>query len=87
MNKIKMKFFRPLLHILIHVMGSDITDVRTGQFIGRALLLPWRGRIVVLGPGLDLVPYFCPDTRMIQWKRTLGFTRHPAPDFSHEPRP
>jgi hypothetical protein len=87
MKKIKLKLIRPMVLWLINLFGSDIPDVQTGKIIGRALLLPWRGRILVLGTGLDLLPHFCAQTRMTQWQRTLGFTRHPAPDFPHESHP
>ena len=83
---IKMKIVRPLMLWLIRLAGSDIPDARTGKVIGRALLLPWRGRIFVLGIEPCLVPVFYPQARMVQWKTVLGFTRHPVPDFPHEPR-
>jgi hypothetical protein len=79
-------FFRSILFCVIHWLGSDIHDVRTGQRIGRALLIPWRGRILVLGTGLALVPQFYPQIRPTFWKCELGFTRYPEPDFPHEPR-
>jgi len=71
---------------LFRQLGSDILDAETGAVISRALLVPWRGRILILGTVPDLVPVFQPEARMVQWKRTLGFTCHPAPDFPHEPR-
>ena len=86
MNQVKLKLIRPFLLWLIRMVGSDIPDAQTGEVIGRALLLPWRGRILILGLVPDLVPVFRAETRMVQWKRTLGFTRHALPDFPHEPR-
>ena len=87
MHKIRFKLLRPLYYWIVSVAGSRIVDERTGRYLGRALLVPWRGRILVLGYGMDLVPQFCAQTKMTQWKRTLGFTIHPRPDFPHEPRP
>lgn len=84
MKKLKLKVFRPIVLWLIRFLGSDIRDVQTGKIIGRALLLPWRGHILVLGTGLALVPTFCPQQRLTFWKRELGFKQHPAPDFPHE---
>jgi hypothetical protein len=78
-------FFRSIVLRVIHWLGSDIHDVHTGQRIGRALLIPWRGRVLVLGDGLALVAQFHPQSRFTWWKRELGFTRHPEPDFPHEP--
>jgi len=86
MSKIKMKLLRPLALGLINLLASDIRDVRTGEIIGRALLLPWRGRILFFGTSPDLLPIFRPQTQMVQWRSTLGFTKHPSPDFPHEPR-
>jgi len=86
MNKLKLKVIRPVVMWFVHVLGSDIRDVQTGQVIGRALLVPWRGRILMLGCGMVLVPKFFPQPRLTFWKRELGFTRHPAPDYPHEPR-
>lgn len=86
MKKIKLKLLRPIVLWLIKIFGSDIHDVQTGKNLGRALLVPWRGRIYVLGCGLIIVPKFCPQQRLTFWKHELGFTQHPAPDFSHEPR-
>lgn len=73
---------------MVDWLGSDIRDVTTGEHIGRAILLPWRGRILLIGKGVagySLVPRFYPQKRLTFWKVELGFTRHPAPDFPHEP--
>jgi hypothetical protein len=80
---------RPLFYGVINLLASEIRDVDTGERIGRALLIPWRGRILILGAGVAsyaLVPKFYAQRRLMFWKVELGFTRHPAPDFSHEPR-
>jgi hypothetical protein len=80
---------RPFLLRIINLLSSNIQDVNTGERIGRALLIPWRGRIVVLGEGVAgyaLVPKFCPQKRITFWKCELGFTQHPLPDYPHEPR-
>ena len=69
-------------------MGSDIIDHRTGKKVARALLICARGRVYVLGLESDdqIIPFFLPQQRMTFWKREIGFTVHPAPDFSSEPR-
>lgn len=82
-----MKLLRPAVFSLIRWLGTDIRDARTGKVLGRVLLVPWRGKILVLGPGLDLVPMFLPQARQTYWKCELGFTRHPTPNFPHESRP
>jgi len=87
MSKYK-QLIRCLLLGIIDLFASDIRDVHTGERIGRALLVPWRGRMLVLGGGIagySLVPTFCAQTRLTFWKCELGFTRHPLPDYPHEP--
>lgn len=84
------QLIRPLFLGLIDLLGSNIRDVDTGECIGRALLVPWRGRILVLGEGVagySLVPKFYAQPRLTFWKCELGFTRHPEPDYPHESRP
>ena len=34
-------------------LGSPVRDVRTGQVLGRALLVPFRGRVHVIGLDSD----------------------------------
>lgn len=67
-------------------LGSRVMDARTGQSIGRALFVPWRGRIYIIGLEAHVVPMFLSQTRLTYWKQELGFTVHPLPDFPHEPR-
>ena len=69
------------------LFASDLTDCRTGRKIGRALLLPWRGKIHVIGLEEAVKVEFVPQERLTFWKQEIGFSAHPAPDFPHEPRP
>ena len=74
--------------VVLHVaraLGSRVVDARTGQVLGRALLVPFRGRIHVIGLDANVVPEFAPQERLTYWKQELRFTTHPPPDFSHEP--
>lgn len=87
MQKIKLKLIRPFLFFLYRWLGMEIRDARTGAKLGRVLMVPWRGKILVLGSGLDLRPEFLPQARQSFWKCELGFTRHQPPDFPHEPCP
>jgi hypothetical protein len=79
-------FLHRVLHFLVVLFGNNLIDERTGQKVGRALLLCWRGRIHVLGlEGKDqVIPTFLPQKRMAFWDRQIGFTTHPPPDFPHE---
>ncbi len=69
------------------LVGSRVVDERTGRVLGRALLVPFRGKIHVIGLPTPVVPVFSPQTRLTYWKQELGFTTHPPPDFPHEPSP
>jgi hypothetical protein len=72
---------------IARLLGSDLVDSRTGAKIGRALLVPWRGKIHVIGLDEAVKVGFLPQTRLTFWKQEIGFSAHPDPDFSHEPRP
>ena len=67
------------------LLGSRVVDARTGRVLGRALLVPFRGRVHVIGLDAIVVPEFVPQERLSYWKQELRFTTHPPPDFSHEP--
>ena len=89
MKNYKQLLLRPLFLGVINLLSSKIRDVDTGEYIGRALLIPWRGRILILGKGVAgyaLVAKFCAQTRLTFWKCELGFTQHPAPDYPRESR-
>lgn len=66
-------------------LGSRIVDFRTGQDLGRALLVPYRGKIHVIGLTRPVMPIFLPQARLTYWKQEIGFATHPEPDFPHEP--
>jgi len=72
--------------LLMRALGSTLVDAETGRVIGRALLIPWRGRILVFGisPSQPIRPIFLPQERLTYWKQELGFTAHPPPDFRRE---
>jgi hypothetical protein len=76
---------RALTLWLAHLFGSRIVDVRTGRLLGRGLLVPFRGKIHVIGLEKPVIPVFVPQERLTYWKQELGFTAHPPPDFPHEP--
>lgn len=67
--------------VLIKPISWRIYDCRTGKPLGRALFIPWRGRILVIGSEGTLIPVFLPQDRLTYWKQELGFTTHPTPDF------
>jgi hypothetical protein len=69
---------------VVRACGSPIRDHRTGELLGRGFLIPWRGKILVLGLRERVEPDFlpAPDIRYrIQW---LGFVRPGPADFPRE---
>lgn len=83
-------FLRQLFLGFVNLFASDIRDLNTGQRIGRALFISWRGRVFMLGDGVAdyaLVPKFRAQKRLTFWKCEIGFTKHPPPDFPSEPSP
>jgi hypothetical protein len=79
-------FFRGILGFLVTVVGSNLRDYRTGETIARAIVVGWGGKIHLLGlRGRDqVIPVFLPQHKMSFWKRSIGFTVHPRPDFPRE---
>lgn len=65
-------------------VGMTITDERTGQRIGRALVVPWRGKIHVVGLDMPMRVFWLPQKRITYWKQEIGFATHPPPDFPNE---
>lgn len=77
---------RAVVLSVARLVGSRVVDARTGRVLGRALLVPFGGKIHVIGLKTAVVPMFIPQERLTYWKQELGFTAHPPPDFPHEPR-
>ena len=69
---------------LARSVGSKITDAETGRVLGRAFLVPWKGRIAVIGLDAEVKPVFVAQKRLTFWKQEIGFTVQPPPDFPHE---
>ena len=69
---------------IAHAIGTRLVDLQTGRPLGRALVIPWRGKIHIIGLGKPVRPVFLPQKRITYWKQDLGFTLHPPPDFPHE---
>ena len=75
------KFIRAIGLGIVRKIGWRITDYRTGKVLGRAIIIPWRGRIHVIGLESAVIPTFMPQQRLTYWKQELGFTVHDPPDF------
>ena len=87
MKRFLIRKIRDLGLAVTRLFASDLVDFRTGKKIGRALLLPWRGKIHVIALDAAVQVAFIPQERLTFWKQEIGFTAHPLPDFPHEPRP
>ena len=71
---------------LAGIFGSRLYDEETGRLLGRAFVLPWRGRIFLIGyTGLaPLRPLAKGDRRLNYWKLTVGFGTAREPDYPRE---
>ena len=69
---------------IVDLFASEISDCVTGQSLGRGLVIGCGTSPIVMGhQGLPpLIPKFLPQKRLTYWKQVIGFTTHPAPDFS-----
>ena len=66
---------------IARALGTTIIDRRTGRKIGRALIIPWRGRIHVIGLDGAVRVEWLPQQRLTYWKQEIVFLTHPLPDF------
>lgn len=75
-------WIRSLGLAIVHRIGMKIRDAESGRLLGRVLLIPWSGKIHIIGLEQNVRPVFLPQTRLTYWKQELGFAVHPPPDFS-----
>ena len=78
------KVLRGLLLKIAQTVGARVVDSETGELLGRALFLPWRGKIHVIGLHAVVKPAFQPQKRLTYWKQEISFTAAPKPDFPNE---
>lgn len=70
------------LQFLARMIGSRIRDAKTGRVLGSAFLVPWRGKLHLLGySGVPVVPVFLSQSELSYSRQSLGFTQHPEVDF------
>ena len=69
--------------LYVRFFGSQIRDEESGEFLGRALILIWRGRIHLIGftGAGPIKPVFCSQEKIRYWRQGIGFTRPVPPDF------
>lgn len=66
------------------VLGVKVVDQRSGEVVGRVVVLPWKGGLRLIGlEGVALRPHFLPQAREVYWAQDLGFSTYPPPDFPH----
>ena len=69
---------------IARVFGARVTDFQTGRLLGKALIIPWRGKIHVIGLEEDVRAIFQSQKRLTYWKQEIVFTKHPPVDFPKE---
>ena len=77
-------FIRKLGLAISRRIGFAVIDYRTGKLLSRALFIPWRGKIHIIGLEGDVRPIFQPQKRLTYWKQEIVFTTHPPVDFPKE---
>ena len=83
MERLKLMLRAVVLLRGARLLGSRVVDARTGRVLGRALLVPFRGRVHVIGLDAVVVPEFTSRrSGLTYWKQELRFTTHPAAGFS-----
>jgi hypothetical protein len=75
------KIARVLILKFAHTFGARLKDQRTGEALGRVLVIPFRGKLWIIGLTASVRPEFLPQIRTTYWKQDLGFATHPDPDF------
>jgi hypothetical protein len=77
------KLIRSAVLMIAHTFGTRIRDLQSGRLLGKALIIPWRGKIHVIGLEAAVRPMFQPQKRLTYWKQEIVFTIHPPPDFTN----
>lgn len=75
------KLLRSFVLMIARMLGTRVRDFESGQLLGKALIIPWGGKIHVIGLETAVRPLFQPQTRLTYWKQEIVFTVHPPPDF------
>ena len=60
--------------------GAVVKD-ESGRVLGRALIIPFDGRIHVIGLETPVRLVWSPQSRLTYWKQEIRFTQHAPPDF------
>ena len=87
MDKVARKLLRPLVLKIAHIFGTRFIDFESGELLGKALIIPWRGKIHVIGLEALVKPVFQPQKRLNYWKQEIVFVVPGEPDFPNEREP
>jgi hypothetical protein len=89
------KLARSFLLWVARTFGTQLIDHRTGESIGRVLILPRKGKLAIFGLVKGIRAEFLPQTRLTYGLQELAFSVAPEPDYpnvrstdssSHAPR-
>src|ERR1700730_2322655 len=61
--------------------GAKLADSRTGEPIGRVLIVPWKGKLAIFGLTKAVRPEFVPQTRVTYARQDLAFLVVPEPNY------
>lgn len=78
------KLVRSVILFVARTFGTHITDNETKESLGRVLIIPWRGKVHVIGLQRAVRIEFRPQERLTYWKQEIVFRVHPPPDFPNE---
>jgi hypothetical protein len=72
---------------VVQRVGPALRDAESGKTLGRALLIPWGGKIHVIGlrPEIPVRVRFLVQPRLTYWKQEVGFAIALPPEYPHEP--
>lgn len=75
--------FGSFIRALSRVLGSSLRDVNTGELLGKAFVVAWRGRVHIIGytGSAPLRPVAVPGGRLSYARISMGFTAPTEPDF------
>jgi hypothetical protein len=74
--------FRHLGMFFVRLLGSKIHDAHDGEYLGKALICTWKGRVYLMGyEGVPLRMVCLPQDRLRYWRIDLGFTKAGLPDY------
>lgn len=72
-----------VIRFIARIFGTPIRDARTGEKLGKAFFLCWRGKLRVIGytGTKPLRPVVIPSSRVDYWKLEMGFRSPQEPDY------